>query len=200
MNELADEGYGIIVEGTQGIGLSLHHSECFPYATSRDTSAAAFLSEVGLSPLLVKDILLVLRTFPIRVAGNSGPLAGEITWEELSRRSRSPEPLVEFTTVTQKVRRVAEFDWDLAHRAVRISRPTGLAIHGLDYLNSQDRSARSWNDISAESKHFVHEMEARLQVPVHFVFTGSATTDLVDRRLMQSKPTDRKVVEVAGVQ
>jgi len=186
LNESADEGLGIIVEGTQGIGLSLHHSECFPYATSRDTTPAAFLSEVGLSPLLVTEILLVLRTFPIRVAGNSGPLTREISWEELTRRSGAPEPLVETTTVTNKVRRVGEFDWPQALRAVQISRPTGLVIHGLDYLDFGDRGAQDPSELSAKSKRFISEVESRLGAPVVLGFTGPRQDDIVqfsNRRL-----------------
>jgi adenylosuccinate synthase len=41
----------VIIEGTQGFGLSLLHSKYYPYVTSRDTTAAGFLSETGLSPL-----------------------------------------------------------------------------------------------------------------------------------------------------
>lgn len=45
------EGARIIIEGTQGFGLSLLHSEHYPHVTSRDTTAAAFVAEAGLSPL-----------------------------------------------------------------------------------------------------------------------------------------------------
>ena len=38
----------IVVEGTQGFGLSLYHAEKWPYRTSRDTTAHSFLGEVGL--------------------------------------------------------------------------------------------------------------------------------------------------------
>jgi adenylosuccinate synthase len=59
LNVFLDEGGEVIVEGTQGAGLSLHHGE-YPYVTARDTTAAAFLSEAGLSPLLVDEIVVVL--------------------------------------------------------------------------------------------------------------------------------------------
>jgi len=180
LNQLLDRGYSVIVEGTQGIGLSLHHSRYFPFATSRDTTAAAFLSEVGLAPTLVSDVIVVFRTFPIRVAGNSGPLPKEITWKEVGARARSPIPLSEYTTVTKRLRRVAEFDWDLAQEAVRINRPTRLALHGLDYVNFADRGVRSWDNLSDASKSFVVEVESRLGTPVHFVFTGPRTVDLVE--------------------
>lgn len=180
LNALVDEGWHVIVEGTQGIGLSLHHSDCLPYATSRDTSAAAFLSEVGLSPLLVTDVLLVVRTFPIRVAGNSGPLPGEISWKEVARRSGCPYPLVEVTTVTKKARRVGEFDWNQVETAVRINRPTALALHGLDYLHFGDRGVRSLRELSPASRDFIDEMEERFGVPVQFGFTGPSMEHIID--------------------
>ncbi|MCK5037488.1 MAG: adenylosuccinate synthetase, partial [Thermoplasmata archaeon] len=68
----------IVIEGTQGYGLSLYHSQYYPFTTSRDTTASCFLSEVGISPLVVENVIMVIRTFPIRVSGNSGPLPKEI--------------------------------------------------------------------------------------------------------------------------
>jgi adenylosuccinate synthase len=44
-------GERIIIEGTQGLGLSLMHSGHYPHVTSRDPTAAAFVAEAGLSPL-----------------------------------------------------------------------------------------------------------------------------------------------------
>ena len=194
LNALLDAGRPVIVEGTQGMGLSLHHSPHFPFVTGRDTSAAAFLSEVGLSPMLVSDVVLVLRTFPIRVAGNSGPLRGEITWKELTERAGAHEALSETTTVTRKIRRVAEFDWEQAEEAVRINRPSAVAIHGIDYLNFEDRDAKSWSSLSQVSKRFIHQVEARLDTPVDFVFTGPAVGDLLDRRLMEAPASRKEIV------
>ncbi len=90
INEGVDKGQNCIVEGTQGFGLSLYHTSCYPFATSRDTTASAFISEVGLSPLKVTSIVMAVRTFPIRVEGNSGPLKTEINWEELKKAKRIP--------------------------------------------------------------------------------------------------------------
>jgi len=42
----------IILEGTQGFGLSLLHSSYYPVVTSRDTTASGFLSEAGLVHLM----------------------------------------------------------------------------------------------------------------------------------------------------
>ena len=50
VNTTLDNRGKIIIEGTQGFGLSVYHAPHYPYATSRDTTASGFLSEVGVSP------------------------------------------------------------------------------------------------------------------------------------------------------
>src|SRR5207302_4496889 len=86
-----DRGGDVFVEGTQGFVLSLLHGPEYPYVTARDTTAAGFAMEVGLSPRQVDEIIMVVRTFPIRVGGRSGPLNGETTWEEVQQVSGAPE-------------------------------------------------------------------------------------------------------------
>ncbi|SNS03092.1 Adenylosuccinate synthetase [Humidesulfovibrio mexicanus] len=125
----------VLIEGTQGFGLSLLHSPHYPFVTSRDTTAAAFVAEAGLSPLDVDDIILTLRAFSIRVGGGSGPLPNEITWEELANEAGRPD-LMEYTSVTKKPRRVARFDSTLPSRAVVVNNPTKIVLNHLDYIKS----------------------------------------------------------------
>lgn len=168
-NTALDCGKKVLVEGTQGFGLSLYHTNCYPKATSRDTTSAAFLSEVGLSPCLVTEIVLVFRTFPIRVAGDqAGPLYNEITWEALQSESGYPYPIQEMTTVSRKVRRIGRFDWGLAKRAVSMNRPTKIAINGLDYFDFSNRHVRCFEKLTYSAKSFLARMEQDLQVPVWF--------------------------------
>lgn len=133
LNEQLKRNKDILIEGTQGYGLSLLHSPHYPYTTSRDTTAAGFLSEVGLSPLDVTDIILVIRTYPIRVEGSSGILENEITWEELKQ---SPE----FSSVTKKTRRVANIDFKIIQKAIISNRPTTIVLNHLDYIKEYERS------------------------------------------------------------
>jgi adenylosuccinate synthase len=123
----------IIVEGTQGFGLSLLHSRHYPYTTSRDTTAAAFLSETGLSPLDVDDVVLTIRAFPIRVAGNSGPLVSEINWETITKEGHH-QAIVERTSVTKNIRRVGRFSPEIVNRAIQINKPTRVVLNHLDHL------------------------------------------------------------------
>lgn len=129
-------GERIVIEGTQGFGLSNLQSPHFPFATSRDTTASAFVSEAAISPLDVDDVVLVIRAFPIRVGGNSGPLPRETTWEALARRASKPG-LLERTTVTDRPRRVAEFDPDIVRSAIAANAPTSVVLNHVDYLGGQ---------------------------------------------------------------
>lgn len=124
----------IVIEGTQGYGLGVH-TQYYPTSTSSDCRAIDFLAMAGISPWSpgVQDlkVIIVCRVFPIRVAGNSGPMRNETTWEELGL----PE---ERTTVTQKVRRVGLWDTELVRQAVRdnggtrVSAAVQLAITMVD--------------------------------------------------------------------
>ena len=87
LRDVADElatiieaGGLVMLEGTQGSGLSLIHGTQYPYATSTDTNASGLASEAGIAPSDVGHVQLVARTFPIRVAGTSGPMGKELDW------------------------------------------------------------------------------------------------------------------------
>lgn len=108
------QGATVVIEGTQGYGLGLHAGH-YPQCTSSDCRAIDFLAMAGVSPWWPEvsefGVWVVARVRPIRVAGNSGPIKGETSWQELNL----PE---ERTTVTQKIRRVGSWDGDLVRRAV----------------------------------------------------------------------------------
>lgn len=84
LNDQYDLGKKILLEGTQGTFLDFYLGE-WPFVTARQTHASSWLSEAGLSPNLDQCVVLVARTWPIRVAGNSGPMPGEVSWPDLAR-------------------------------------------------------------------------------------------------------------------
>ena len=192
VNAALDRGKKVLIEGTQGFGLSLYHSEHYPCSTSRDTTASGFLSEVGLSPRLVTEIVLVFRTFPIRVSGQqAGPLKQEITWEQLRSESGYPFQIQERTSVTKKIRRVARFDWDLARMAVTANRPTRLAINGLDYLSYENHGIGDLNSLTFEAQAFVHKLAAWCSCEVSYLGTGPRLQEILcqpDHKLKAPNP------------
>jgi len=179
LNKGIDDGKNILIEGTQGFGLSLYHG-IYPFVTSRDTTAANFLTEAGISPLFVDEIILVIRTYPIRVAGNSGPLLNEITWKELSKRIG--KEVEERTTVTKKVRRVAEFDIEIIKKAILINRPTQIALQFLNYLFPKDEGKDSWDSLSQEAKTYVENLEQDLKIPITLIGTAQSNKGMITRR------------------
>lgn len=134
MFDWIQQGEHILIEGGQGFGLSLYHTKHYPYCTSRDTPASAFIAEAGLSPLDVTNIIQVLRSYEIRVAGNSGPMKHEITWEEVTQRARSRTPIQEMTSVSKRVRRVGEFDPELVRQANNVNQPNIIVMNFMDYI------------------------------------------------------------------
>lgn len=112
--QVLNSGGTVQVEGTQGYGLGLH-GEHYPQCTSSDCTALDFLQMARINPWIVSrdklEIWVVFRPYPIRVAGNSGYMLDETSWEELGL-----EP--ELTTVTKKIRRVGQWDGGLAAAAI----------------------------------------------------------------------------------
>ena len=160
----------VIIEGTQGFGLSVLHSKEYPYTTSRDTSAAAFVSEAGLSPFDVKNIIMTLRAFPIRVAGNSGPLPKETTWGEVTRLAGSEKILSEKTTVTKRVRRVAFFDDDVVRRSMVANTPNIIVLNHCDYF---DYSINNKCVVSNKAEVEIKEIEAKIG-SINYIGTGDS--------------------------
>jgi adenylosuccinate synthase len=170
-------GDNVLLEGTQGQGLSLVHGP-WPYATNHDTGAAQLLADVGLAPSELDNVLLVTRTYPIRVAGNSGPMLNELTWDEMSRRIG--RPVLEHTTVTKKVRRIGEWDERLFLDAVRINGAAAVAVMFMDYLCPADEGKTKANQLSDRAWSFIEYIERVGDVSVQYVGTGGPRFSVID--------------------
>lgn len=126
LSAVRTSGGNVVLEGTQGADLSLYHGP-YPYVTSRDVSSSSLLGAAGLPPTVATDIIGVVRSHPIRVAGNSGNLPYETSFDQIGVSE-------ERTTVTRKVRRIARFDPVAFRRACLLNGPTSLALTFTDYL------------------------------------------------------------------
>lgn len=166
MRRALKKNANIMIEGAQGYGLSMLGSY-WPYCTSRDTTASAFIAEAGLSPFDVKNIIMVLRTYPIRVGGNSGPLPMETTWEQVTKDARSPVPIKEYTSVTKRLRRVAYFDPELVREAQSVNRANITVLNFLDYI--WDKIP---NEIGPNRQEFIDMVRTEAQCPVTHVGYG----------------------------
>lgn len=178
----------VLVEGTQGTGLSLYHG-FYPHVTSRDTTVAGCLAEAGISPSRVRRVVMVVRSYPIRVQdpanSSSGPMSQEINWREISLRSGVPySELVttEKTSTTHRKRRVGEFDWELLRKAASLNGPTDIALTFADYVSIKNRDARRFEQLTEETIRFIEEIERVAGAPVSLISTRFDSRSIIDRR------------------
>lgn len=254
LNEAWDEGATLLVEGTQGTLLDLHLGP-YPYTTHKQTQVGNWLAEAGLSANLPLEVALVARTYPIRVAGNSGPLPRETSWvqvvehinqmldhaglpprvqkdslrafeeccetmaqfwgpatldwhiETWTQAQREQDPqfvselhkkalgvlpqavvddlcrVFEMTTVTNKLRRVANLDIEALQYSVMLNRPSYLV---LTFMNYQEPTAwdKEWDTMPADTRSEIEESTRALGddlgVPVRYVSTGAATEHVLE--------------------
>jgi adenylosuccinate synthase len=174
VNNAIDSGKKVILEGTQGLMLSLFHGT-YPYVTGRDTSASAVCSEAGVGPTKVDEVLVVFKSFMTRVG--AGPLPGEIPKEEAVKRG-----WFEVAAGTGRERRSAPFNFEVAKRAVMVNGATQLALTKLDALYPECKGVRRYDDLPKGAKGFVEEIERQLGVPVVLIGTGPDVLDVIDRR------------------
>lgn len=248
LSGVLEQGHNVLLEGTQGSLLDFNTGP-YPYVTSRMTSSAAWLAEAGLPPINVMTVLVV-RSHPIRVAGNSGPMPSEITWPILARRinhkrSRagldplvdevaisdfelalkaallkffpdvaaelgemfadqfhlwSPEQRVrhrvclseansialrtmnpdslaklqffEKTTVTKKLRRIAELDFDEVRRAIQMNGPSQIAYTFLNYDMPELTNVVNYDEVANVAAPHICSLSTTFGVPVTYVSTG----------------------------
>ncbi len=177
-------GDRIFLEGTQGTSLSIHHGK-YPFVTSRDTTVAGCLADAGIATTRVRKIILVCRTFPIRVGGPSGPMKLKISYSELSRRSGisvAELKATERTTTTNRQRKLAEFDWEQLRRSVLLNGPTDIALTFVDYLDVKNRDAFRFDQLTVETLRFVEEVERVSGKPVTLISTKFDWRNVIDRR------------------
>jgi adenylosuccinate synthase len=187
--ECLSEGKKIMLEGTQGTSLSIHHGH-YPHVTSRATTASACLAEAGLTGRHVRRILMVCRTYPIRVgdtqSGNtSGYMSGVIDFDEIARRSGlDPKDIkeAEVGSVSGRPRRVGEFDWAQIRRSALLNGPTDIALTFADYLGKENRKAFRYEQLTDATLRFIEELEKVLGVPVSLISTDFSDRNIIDRR------------------
>jgi adenylosuccinate synthase len=175
VNAAVDAGAGVQIEGTNGLGLSVLFGS-YPYTVGKDSSASTVAADVGLGPLAIDEVVMVLRAFPTRVG--AGPFPTELAPGEAERHG-----VVEYGTVTGRRRRVGRFDPNQAREAVRINRPSRIALTFLDYVDPACRGHRGNALPDGPAHEFVTWVEQELGRTIDLFGTGPDTADVVDLRV-----------------
>jgi adenylosuccinate synthase len=188
LERVFERGARVFLEGTQGTGLSLYHGD-YPYVTSRDTTVSGCLAEAGISPARVRRIVMVCRSYPIRVksppGGTSGPMTRPISWAEVARRSGHRVQSLRKTergSTTNRRRRVAEFEWTSLRKAVSLNAPTDIALTFVDYIHKENADARRFEQLTEDTIRFIEEVERIARVSVSLISTRFDYRNIIDRR------------------
>ena len=174
VNSAISANENVLIEGTQGTFLSLWHGT-YPFVTSKDVTASGICADVGIGPTKVDDVIVVFKSYVTRVG--TGPLDKELSLEDAEKKGWS-----EFGTVTGRQRRAADFDFDLARRAVMLNGATQISITKLDVIFSDCAGKTSFDELSDDAKSFIKNIETKLNTPVTIIGTGPAVNDVIDRR------------------
>ena len=174
INSALDANENVLVEGTQGTFLSLWHGT-YPFVTSKDVTASGICADVGLGPTKVDEVIVVFKSYVTRVG--TGPLDKELSLEDAEKKGWS-----EFGTVTGRQRRAADFDFDLARRAIMLNGATQISITKLDVLFTDCAGKTSFDELSDDAKVFIKNIETELNTSVTIIGTGPDVCDVIDRR------------------
>ena len=129
----------------------------------------------GIGPKRINDVIVVFKSYLTRVG--TGPMTGELSPEKTSEKGWE-----EFGTVTGRLRRAAEFDFELANRAIMLSSANQISITKLDVRFPNSAGTQSIDDLDSEAKSFIKNIEDKLGVPVTLIGTGAGVNDVIDLR------------------
>ena len=208
--EKGEAGFGEIAQGFQ---LSLNHSKFAPFTTSRNVMVSQFLSDCFLPPKFGGQVLLNFRTFPIRInsnkyigedgrhltheevvsgvphkvyKGDSGPGYDdqkELTWEELTEISGSPDPIIEMTSVTRLARRPFTFSKQNLEEALRFNDcdlGVWLSLNFADYVDPSMAGRRGTTEvITPKMQQWLEENFGEHLSKLKFIGTGPLTEDTI---------------------
>jgi len=174
INEALEHGRGVLIEGTQGFGISLLYGT-YPFVTSKDTTASQMAADVGIGPTRVDEVVVVFKSFPTRVG--EGPFETQMEEEKAEELH-----IEEYGTVTGRKRRIGEWDARMAAYSAMLNGATMVALSGVDRLDASCRGVRKYEELSKEIKDFVAKVEHDTRVPVKLISTGPELSEIVDLR------------------
>ncbi len=178
INSALERGENVLIEGTQGFGISLYYGT-YPYVTSKDTTASQVASDVGIGPTKVDEVVVVFKSYPTRVG--EGPFSTEISQEEAEKLG-----IQEFGTVTGRPRRVGLWDGEMARYSAMVNGATQVALTGVDRIDPECRDVRDYGKLTPKAKKFIEKVEEDAKAPVTIISTGpslESTIDLRDEKL-----------------
>lgn len=144
IHEYLNSNLNVLIETGQGFDLSINFGYQYPHCTSIDITPSAVLADCGVHPNYCGNIMMTMRTYPIRVGnpidtdgiqlGYSGDVyddSTELTCDELNQPK-------ELTTVTKRIRRIFTFSEKEYARALEFIQPTHIFLNFINYIRPDE--------------------------------------------------------------
>ncbi len=174
VNTALDNGENVVIEGTQGFGISLYFGH-YPFVTSKDTCAAQMAADNGVGPTRVDDVIVVFKAFPTRVG--EGPFSTEMSSDKAHEKG-----IQEFGTVTGRERRIGTWDGEMARYAAMVNGCTQAAITGIDHVDPSCFGATQYSQLTKTAKDFLKQAEDDIGAPITLISTGPELSQIIDIR------------------
>lgn len=188
-------------EVSQGFALSVNHGTHYPTCTFRDCTSQQAWADFCLTPELIGDVYLNVRSFPIRVGNNyrDGKQVGysgdfmddqvETTWEQIAKDAEMPADVGaalaerERTTVTKKIRRVANQSWKLLADSAQATGATKLILNFPQYIHWSAYGLKGGKEVLPTLhplvRAYVEKMEDVTNLPVVMIGTSAEHNDYI---------------------
>jgi len=199
VNDAIDAGEKVLIEGTQGFGLSLYYGN-YPFVTSKDTSASTAAADVGIGPTRIEEVHVIYKAYMSRVGEdpfikylaedevNASPMwtrmleAADDAGFEGTVNEKIASHLGEIGTVTGRPRKIGSFDFELARYSAKINGATNICITCLDKLFPECAGAKSYDKLSEDALEHIRAIEEKIGVKAKLISTGPDVADIVDIR------------------
>lgn len=171
----------VLIEGVQGYGLSLLDEKYYPFVTSQDTTASQFAADTGIGPRSVTNVVVVFKAYLSRVGEDP-------TFKEWSASKAKKLGIEERGSVSGRLRKLGDFDIDMASEAITANSGNIFAITCLDRLFPGNENVTDFKKLTKEAKQFIKDTEAKLKkknpmfTKFHIISTGPDLLNIIDLR------------------
>jgi len=206
LNDAIGEGREVLIEASQGFGLSLYYGN-YPYVTSKDTSASSAAADVGVGPTRIDDVYVIFKAYMSRVGED--PFVHYLTDEEVkasevwssilkkaqekgiqgTTNQKIASYLGEVGTVTGRPRKIGSFDFELGRYSAMVNGATQICITCLDKLYPEAAGVRDIKKLPKDALAHVKEIEEKVGVKATLLSTGPDVWDVIDLRNGPAKRT-----------
>ena len=200
LKEYLTDAKRILLEGSQGCDLDINHSGHYPHTTSKQISVAQMLADSGISPRHLKDVTMIIRPFPIRIAPGNYGKSKELSWdrinisssigtypiagEDLDGMEDYYDPEHDYTEIiphSGEERRVFDIDIKQLKRNIQINTPDSIYLNFFQHLDNDYEDVRgtvtNFNSgriyFEKPLREYLYWLEDSLGVPITKLGTGA---------------------------